>query len=231
MTGSLEIEPPDWDGIEQRMWRTNAQEVAQEAENRSDRLMKRIELFVWRFGATSEEVLGKIMVDPMFAAWFAKEPRRQSPHEQIAAEYLSGFDSILDFVRLKQTGQGALYLNRDGEILARKDIQGDRPSKALDFEWRSPSGVRCLASHKYTKEGGGNQDSQFREQRTLLSNFQSRSANNTALFVICDGPYYTEDRMAILNMQCRTVPPLSFAVHIEQVPSIVADLGAWPRSS
>ena len=206
------------------MWRANAREVSEEAESRSERLMKRVELFVWRFGFTVEQVLNQIESDPMFAAWFAKEPRRQSPHEQIAADYLTGFESILNFVRLKQTGQGALYLNRDGEILARKDFQGDRPSKALDFEWRSPSGVRCLASHKYTKEGGGNQDSQFREQRTLLSNFQSRSTNNTALFVICDGPYYTEERMGTLKMQCRTVAPLSFAVHIEEVPGIAARL-------
>lgn len=224
MADNVEVGPPDWDGIEQRMWRANARDVADEAAQRSDRLMKRVDLYVWRFGFTAEQVLDKIRTDPLFAAWFAKEPRRQSPHEQIAADYLQGFGSIFDFVRLKQTGHGALYLNRDGEILARKDIQGDRPSKALDFEWTSPSGVRCLASHKYTKEGGGNQDSQFREQRTLLSNFQSRSTNNTALFVICDGPYYTEERMATLKMQCRTFPPLSFAVHIEEVPGIVANL-------
>ena len=216
--------PPDWDGIEQRMWRANAKDVVAEARARSARLMKRVDLFVWRFGGTVDSVLAKIQDDPMFAAWFAKEPRRQSPHEQIAADYLQQFDSIVKFIRLKQTGNLALYLNRDGEIVPRNQIQGDRPSKALDFEWESPSGVRCLASHKYTKEGGGNQDSQFREQRTLLSNFQSRSTNNTALFVICDGPYYDEQRMTTLRMQCRTNPPLSFACHIEEVSSIVARL-------
>ena len=219
-----QLVPPDWDGIEQRMWRANASEVVDEANARSERLMKRIDLFVWRFGSTSDAVLQKIQSDPLFAAWFAKEPRRQSPHERIAADYLQGFDEIVNFVRLKQTGNEALYLNRDGEILSRSDFQGDRPSKALDFEWESPSGVRCLASHKYTKEGGGNQDSQYREQRTLLSNFQSRSTNNTALFVICDGPYYTEARMQSLRMQCRQVAPLSFATHIEHVPALVANL-------
>ncbi len=224
MSGSLEVPPPDWDAIEQGMWRSNALDVSEEASRMSDRLMKRVDLFVWRFGYSRDEVLRKIEVDPLFAAWFAKEPRRQSPHEQIAADYLKGFCEIVGFVRLKQTGNNALYLNRDGEIISKSDLQGDRPSKALDFEWKSPSGVRCLASHKYTKEGGGNQDSQFREQRTLLSNFQSRSANNTALFVICDGPYYTAERMNALRMQCRTVPPMSFATHIENVPSLVSRL-------
>lgn len=214
--------PPDWDTIEQGMWRSNAADVAEEATGESERLMKRVELFVWRFGYSRDDVLNKVKTDPMFASWFAKEPRRQSPHEQIAADYLKAFPEIRCFVRLKQTGGEALYLNRDGEIIPKSALQGDRPSKALDFEWKSPSGVRCLASHKYTKEGGGNQDSQFREQRTLLSHFQSRSANNTALFVICDGPYYNDERMKTLRMQCRTVPPMSFATHIEDVPGLVS---------
>lgn len=213
--------PPNWDRIEQAMWRANADEVASEVEMRSERIMKRVRLFVWRFGFSEQEVVEKIRSEPMFAYWFAKEPRRQAFHESVAADYLSGFPSIRRLVRLKQTGGDALYLNSDGEIVAGRDIRGPNPSKALDFEFWSASGVRCLASHKYTKEGGGNQDSQFNEQRHLLGNFLRRSSNNVALLVICDGPYYNDNRMATLRQQCRLQPPLSFALHIEDVPNVV----------
>ena len=69
--------------------------------------MERIERFVWRFGYDAEAVLLKITEDEMFAAWFAKEPRRQSPHERIAADYLTGFPELLDFKRLPQSGKNA----------------------------------------------------------------------------------------------------------------------------
>lgn len=206
------------------MWRENCELVAEEVEERSERLMKRVALFVWRFDYNQEDVLSKIRDDEMFAAWFAKEPRRQSPHERIAAGYLGQFPELIAFERLKQSGRNALYINRDGEIRKGEDIQGDKPSKALDFAWKTLSGIRCYASHKYTREGGGNQDSQFIEQRTLLRNFQSRSTNDTALFVICDGPYYDDTRMSTLQAHCRTVSPLSYAVHIEEVPELVAQL-------
>ena len=216
--------PPDWEGIEQRMWRANVEDVVAEARARSARLMKRVELFVWRFGGSVDSVLEKIEDDPMFAAWFAKEPRRQSPHLQIAADYLQQFDSIVKFTRLPQTGNFAFYLSYVGKFLPRIKIRGVRPSTALDFMWESRSGVRCFASHKYAKGCGGNQDGQFDAQRSLLINFQRRWSFKTALFVICDGPYYNERRMAALRMYCRTTPPWSIACHIDEVPSLVAKL-------
>lgn len=218
------LQPPDWDAEEKRMWRENCELVAEEVEERAERLMKRVALFVWRFDYNQEDVLSKIRDDEMFAAWFAKEPRRQSPHERIAAGYLGQFPELIVFERLRQSGRNALYINRDGEIRKGEDIQGDKPSKALDFAWETPNGIRCYASHKYTREGGGNQDSQFIEQRRLLQNFQSRSTNDTVLFVICDGPYYDGARMSTLQAHCRTVSPLSYAVHIEEVPELVVQL-------
>ena len=221
------LQPPDWDGIEKEMWGENHAMVAKEADEKSERLMKRVALFVWRFDYDEEDVLSKIRDDEIFAALFAKEPRRQSPHERIVAGYLGQFADLIAFERLKQSGRTALYINRDGEIRKGEDIQGDKPSKALDFAWKTPNGIKCYASHKYTREGGGNQDSQFIEQRTLLRNLQSRSTNDTALFVICDGPYYDNNRMSTLQAHCRTVSPLSYAVHIEEIPGLVVQLDSY----
>ncbi len=221
------LQPPDWEGIEKEMWARNLREVDEEAAERSDRLMERIERFVWRFGYDAESVLLKIREDEMFAAWFAKEPRRQSLHERIAAEFLMTFPELRNFEQLPQSGKNALHINRDGEIRKRSEIQGDPPSKSLDFAWDTQSGTRCYASHKYTLQGGGNQDSQFNEQQNFLRNFLARSTNDTALFVICDGPYYNDTRMSQLRRHCRPTSPHSYAVHIEEVPGLVAQLDTY----
>ena len=223
-TNYSSLQPPDWDSEEKKMWKENHAEVAVEVEERAERLMKRVALFVWRFDYKEKDVVAKIRHDEMFAAWFAKEPRRQSPHERIAAEYLQKFPELIGFKRLPQSGKNALYVNSDGEIRMGEDIQGGKPSKALDFAWKTPNGISCYASHKYTREGGGNQDSQFNEQLNLLKHFFARSTNDSALFVICDGPYYNNQRMQTLSANCRTFSPLSFAVHIEEVPGLMAQL-------
>ena len=87
------------------MWARNLREVAEEATECSDRLIngayRKIRLAI----RTSEGVLLKIREHEMFAAWFAKEPRRQSPHERIAADYLMTFTELRNFEQLPQSGK------------------------------------------------------------------------------------------------------------------------------
>lgn len=82
----VEKSPPDYEAMEKEFWQT--QEVVDEATSRAERLIKRIQLFIWRFGYTEEDVLEKIKADEMFAAHFTKEPRRLSIHETAAAAYI-----------------------------------------------------------------------------------------------------------------------------------------------
>ena len=42
--------------------------------------------------------------------------------------------------------------------------------------------------------------------------------------MICDGPYYNETRMVQLRRHCRPTSPRSYAVHIEDVPGLVAQM-------
>ncbi len=211
-------EGPDYHSIEIRKWRENAKDVTSRLGKREANLLKRIALFVRRFGFSRESVEEKIENDVMFAAHFAIEPRRQGIHEHAAAEWLEKLEGVENFVKLPKSGPLALYITSDGEV--RKGMKR-APSKSLDFHWRV--GKRhYFASHKYTFEGGGNQDSQFKEMKDLLEKFQKGSASpNIALLVIADGPYYTESKMAELRRFTRSSAPLSHALSIDQIPSVI----------
>ena len=215
------IEPPDYDAIEEARSREYAREVPAQLANDDPDLLKKIDTYVKRFDYTHEQVRGKIDIDPMFAASFAKEARRTGFHEETAAQWLKAFPSVQDFTTLPKSGANALYVTGDGEVRRGSEIQG-RPSKSLDFRWRTGT-TTCYAMHKYTREGGGTQDNQYREMRELLQQFLRCPDESCILIVIVDGPYYTEARMATLRRITRDHPPRSYVVHIEEVPGILEE--------
>lgn len=211
-------EPPDYEAIEQRLWRENAGDVLARMTDEDRDLMKRIRTYMWRFGYEEDEVKGRITDDKMFAAWFSKEPRRQGLHEVVAANWLRQADDVAGFDVLHKSGPSAYYITSDGEI--RRGMHNP-PGKSIDFYWTTgETGV--YAYHKYTKEGGGNQDSQFTEMKDALGRFQRSAERNKILLVIVDGPYYTRRKMDDLQRFVRDQEPRSFVCHIEDVPGIIA---------
>lgn len=211
---------PDYESIERAAWRENAQEVISRLETGDSDLTKQIATFVDRFGYSKAEVEEKITNDPMFAANFAKEPRRTGLHQKEAAKWLQGLDAVSEFSILPASGDRALYVTSDGEIQSGAILKGYKPSKPLDFQWITGS-VICYAMHKYTREGSGNQDSQYKEMRDLLRNFQSCSNRRCMLIVIVDGPYYSDRRIQVLRNDTRSRHPKSYAVHLAEVAAIL----------
>lgn len=213
--------PPDYTALEREAWKKNASQVVARLDDEEPNLLKRIALFVRRFGFPVHEVRRKIRSDSMFRAHFAIEPRRQGFHEKVASKWIQSIPGVRDFRVLPKSGRNAFYITSDGEVR-----QGLRkpPSKSLDFTWRS-NGLQFYAAHKYTLEGGGNQDSQFNEMRSLLEHFQKAHADpDTVLFVIVDGPYYTDAKMVQLRRFVRSSPPFSYAVPIEDLPGTLKGL-------
>lgn len=212
-------EPPDYDAIEQKMWKENAGLVPKNLMIGDENIVKKMETYIRRFGYSFEVVFKKILHDKMFAAHFSKEPRRQGIHEKTAADWLVEEELVRNFRILPKSGINAYYIDSDGEI--RMGMKNP-PSKSLDFHWIS-GGIDFYASHKYTKEGGGNQDSQFKEMRNLLSYFQGSAEIDKALIIIVDGPYYTEAKMDDLRRFLRDRPPRSYACPIQDVPGILEE--------
>ncbi|MXZ16948.1 MAG: hypothetical protein F4Y81_01795 [Rhodothermaceae bacterium] len=218
-------DPPDYDAREQAAWRKNFGAVIDRLNARDDNILKTIRTYIWRFGYSESEVSNHIREDQMFAAWFAKEPRRTKFHEKIAAEWLRRIeqesDLINGFKELATGGRKAWYIASDGDLR-----QGKKPPgiKSLDFKWKTGN-YTIYASHKYTKEGGGNQDSQFNEVLQLLKHFQQRSNGKyDVVLAIVDGPYFTETKMEQLYTFERMRPPYSKALPIQDVPDFLANL-------
>lgn len=224
LTGTLRgglfimLKPPDYDAFEQILWRKQAKEVIDCLDNNDKNILKKIQTYIWRFGYTEEEIKAHIRRNEMFAAWFTKEPRRMKLHETVAADWLSGIDLISDFESLPTGGKNAWYIAIDGDLR-----QGKKPAgvKSLDFGWTTGQ-YRVFASHKYTKESGGNQDSQFQEVQAMLRFFQQGAVDDhTVVLAIVDGPYYTPKKMSELHRFERINKPMSKALHIEEVPSFL----------
>ena len=214
--------PPDYDRIEQGMWRTNAESVQNTvSEAEASYIARKVKTYVWRFGHSEAEVMKKIKQDRMFANVFAKEPRRTGFHEAVAADWIKNLGMVSDFEVMKKTGGSAAYVNRDGNVQTGKRSPD---TKSLDFKWKTGK-YECYATHKFTKEGGGNQDNQHKEVNDTLGRFQKGGADrNVVLFVILDGPYYNEKRMERSRSLARKVEPLSFVLPIQCLPDVLNEL-------
>ena len=219
----MDIQPPDYEKIEKQLWRKNGNEVRYLLKNQDSGLLRRIQTFADRFGFDEAEVCEKINDDFMFACCFAKDAMRTGFHEKEAEKYLRMFpDLIRFFTSLPASGKNAKYVDRRGNI-----VTGKKPSgiKSLDFMWiAGNTHIRCLATHKFTREPGGSQDHQRDELIRLLQMFQNCDNENIALFAICDGPYYNARTLSILREHVRKESPYSFACSVGNVPKNVEKL-------
>ncbi len=211
----------------------NLDEMANEIPERSNRLATRIAHFSAQFDVPEEDFWRDLEANPNgpLAAVLAREARRQNVHENAAAEYVNRMAYVEEFRRLPSTGGNARYINADGQVVTGQQLAGaPRPSKSIDFQWRTGN-VNCYAAQKYTREGGGNQDNQFNEVVRLLQNFQWRINNGAALFVLVDGPYYTNQRLTQLRGLTRGQAPRSYVTSINELQLIlnqIATGGANP---
>ncbi len=216
----------DFDSIEYQRNLDNFSDMKGEIAERSERLTKRVKHFATQFGLTEKCFWDSLEADPEgpLAAVLSKEARRQNIHENAAADYVKSLEAVSEFRKLPSVGRNACYVNRDGQMVTRDQLgNAPRPSKSIDFQWRTGR-LTCYAAQKYTKEGGGNQDNQFNEVERLLEHFQRRTNNDTALFVLVDGPYYNEERLTRLKGLTRLQSPYSYVTSINELNSILEGL-------
>lgn len=223
LNGLHKVKILDFESLEREINLQNLDAVKQEISCRSKRLRKRILHFSEQFGIPEQRYWDALEADPMgpLASTLAAEARRQNIHEKHAAAFIAQMDFVTDFVKLPPTGPNALYLNRDGQDVTRRQLgKAPKPSKSIDFQWNT-RGMRCLAAQKYTKEGGGTQDNQFNELEQLLRNFAQRTYNQMALFILVDGAYYTEERLNLLQGLVRLQPPKSYVTSVNDLQNLL----------
>jgi hypothetical protein len=210
----------DYEKIIKEMWKDNAKKVPYLVKKNDNDTLKQIHTYSYRFDKSYNKVREKILSDSMFANCFARNPSRQTSHEKIAFDYLSKNNSILKkFRKLPQNGNEAVYLTSDGTFQKYK-LCHKKIGKAIDFYWTNANKI-FYASHKYTKESGGAQDNQFREQKELLEKFRNNDCENEYFFAICDGQYYTNQKTHFLN---KLTTDRSFVLKIEDVVKTVISI-------
>ena len=221
-------EPLDFERLEYLQNLANLAEMREEIPERSDRLATRIAHFSEQFDIPQEDFWRDLEANPNgpLAAVLSREARRQNVHENAASEYVRRLANVQTFRKLPSTGPNAQYVNGDGQVVTGQQLgNAPRPSKSIDFQWQTGN-VICYAAQKYTKVGGGNQDNQFNEVERLLRNFLPRINNETALFILVDGQYYTEQRLARLRAFTRNQAPRSYVSGINQLQPILNRIAA-----
>jgi adenine-specific DNA-methyltransferase len=218
-------EPLDFAANEHQQNLDNLNEVANEIAQRTERLRTRILHFSDQFGIPEDDFWGALEADPAgpLAAVLAREARRQNIHERAAA-HIRVLPFVEQFRNLPASGPNASYINANGQVVTGAQLAGaDRPSKSLDFQWQTGA-ITCYAAQKYTREGGGNQDNQFNEVESLLQNFLPRRNNGIALFVLVDGPYYTDARLRQLRGLVRLQEPRSYVASVNELVPILQEI-------
>ncbi len=149
---------------------------------------RKIENFCRQHGFNREEIVANIESNRIVAAFFAKNPNKQNFYEKTAERFIRSLKGVSGF-------KGSRDQNKDlinGAVINKSTIQksgGVSDAKTIDFEWNY-SACKFYAYHKYTKEGGGSQDNQYKDLQVFIKHANMSTATHTYFIAIADGAYY-----------------------------------------
>lgn len=169
--------------------RENANAVLNELHTKG--FKKKINNFCKKHGFYEDDIIALIKSESkaseIVRALFAKDPKKQNIFEKMACEFIKEM-GVDEFENLPNN---ELIVN-NGAVIERKTFKskgGTAQAKTIDFKWKY-RGATFYASHKYTKEGGGAQDNQYKDLQAFIKDANPTTLANTYFIVIADGPYY-----------------------------------------
>lgn len=165
----------------------------------------------------------------MFRKQFVKDPSKQNFYQNKAADFIKNMEGVENFKVLPQSGNNAKYIS-NGNLFEGKDLENkNQASKSIDFYWEY-NNKECYASHKYTKEGGGAQDNQYKDIQEFLNDSRDNNLKNTIFIAICDGNYYknkdnkTGDKTKLERLKRLSNNKNTFVTDIEGLKDILKKL-------
>lgn len=218
---------PDYEAEFVAAIRRNLEKVLADLEAGNRGLKKKIATFSSRFDFLEAEIEQKMRDDPMFRAWFAKDPGKQKLHENAAAAFIQDLPGVEDFI---QRGHNELQLI-GGAVVPRKEIRAQGAStraKSIDFTWRVGP-IEYCASHKYTKEGGGGQDSQYEDLKAFIREANDSSKPDRIFLAIADGAYYSRTDSETHTTKLERLKGLAnrrtvFALRIDDIEAFMKEI-------
>ncbi len=144
-----------------------------------------------RFGHSEAEVLDIALTN--LVAYFAivgKNPGRMDYYEDALVKFLAEKPEIARVEKLPKSGPKAKYIWQ-GKVLVGGGRRGD--VKSLDLEVEFTNGEVLYVVHKFTQDGGGAQDNQYREAKGALAQVRLPSGfAEVNLAAVLDGEYYSK---------------------------------------
>ena len=211
----------DWDALVRAAWERNYKQFSMSDADQA------IRTFVWRTGLNRRDVEDRIRTDDMFRWFFVKDPTKQNIHKEIAASYIERIPLVSDFVHLKG-GEKSIC---GGAVMSRAEVKergGDPSPKPIDFQWKTGKHT-VYASHKYTKQSGGSQNTLYRELLGFVEDANHSNVKGAVFIAIADGPHYDgtdsirgKSRMENLQQACNRKSV--FACRTEDLEGILASL-------
>lgn len=153
--------------------------------------LAKIKAHARRFGHSEQDVMKIALENEVaYAAIVGKNPGRMDYYEDALIKFLSKQPQVARAEKLPKSGPKAKHIWK-GEVLTGGGRRGD--VKSLDIEVEFTNGEILFVVHKFTQEGGGAQDNQYREAKGALAQVRLPSGKaKVNLAAVLDGDYYTK---------------------------------------
>ena len=154
------------------------------------KLDNKINNFCTLFGFDKNLVISEIKRSKVVKAIFAINPNKQNFYEKQAGQWIKSMNNVENFKNLPNR---ALWIVNGGVVSKEeKEKSGSiAQAKTIDFKWEC-AGKTFYASHKYTKESGGSQGSQYKDLRSFIIEANKSVRKDIFFIAIADGEYYNQ---------------------------------------
>ena len=186
----------DYEAEYKKAYKENIKLVEQHLKE--GKLDDKINNFCTNFCFDKSLVISEIKKNDIVKALFSKNPNKQNFYEKQASEWIKSMNNIEKFENLPNR---ALWIVNGG-VVSEKDKERSgsiAQAKTIDFTWEYVGKI-FYASHKYTKESGGTQGSQYKDLRSFTTEANKSVKPDVFFIAIADGKYYQGfDKEAKMN--------------------------------
>ena len=183
---------PDYKGAFRRMMAENVADVLPALERGDKWLRDKIANAAERFGLSEREIRKALVDSRVLRFYYAKDPTRQSLHENAAAEFIRKIPGVRGFEQMR----GEVKFVTAGRVVDKPELQSLQSAdaavvrtKGIDFTWKF-GGRLFYAYHKHTGVEGGAQDNQYNDLKVFVREAALNNLSGTVFVALCDGPYY-----------------------------------------
>ena len=166
--------------------------VREQLRNKNDDLMYKIKKRSNEYGIPEKQIIVEIAKYDTAVIPFVISPARQNFYEKIAYSIIKNIEGISELEKLPNNNLfvcNGVIMNKD--VL--KKLKQYPSAKTIDFKWNYNE-YSIYASHKYTKDSGGSQDSAYKDLQEFIKASRDTKLVKTIFVAIADGDYYfTED--------------------------------------